>query len=186
MLDYHTNCHKGDELMCMDCEKRFAKWADLSSHLWRVHLKNCDMYECFQCREYKASSVKALYKHCQTHANLKHYECDICFKSFNQYVQLKNHSVSHLKENSLTDLPNWAKPKKCDLCDNIYSDSKSLKKHVQAVHSQLKPYICQICGHKSSRKDNLKLHMRQHTGEKPFQCNMCDYKTGDSNSLRLV
>lgn len=186
MLDYHASCHRGDSLLCVECdeEKKFTRWIDLSQHLWKDHGKNIDLYQCKLCKTYVTTSVLSLIKHCQSHANQKTYCCDICFKSFNQYVQLKNHSVVHLKENQLTDLPNWAKPKKCDICQRVCSDSKSLKKHVQAVHSQLKPYICQICDYKSARKANLKQHMRQHTGEKPFTCDECDYKTGDLNSLR--
>ena len=34
----------------------------------------------------------------------------------------------------------------------MFSDSKSLKKHVQAIPSKLKPYICQVCGHQPKEK----------------------------------
>ena len=80
------------------------------------------------------------------------------FPGFNQLCQLKNHSVTHLREKT-AELPNWARPKQCELCKQTFSDSKSLKKHVQAVHSQLKPYICQICGFQSSRKASARVHL---------------------------
>jgi len=192
-LDYHGRCHKEDDaFICIECpgsseaqpSRTFSRWWELASHLYKTHKKDCDLYRCIQCLEYLTSSVSCLEKHCQTHANLRLYECDICNKGFNQYVQLKNHSVIHLKENNIADIPNWAKPKLCDICQKTFSDSKALKKHVQSVHSMLKPYICQICGYKSSRKANLKLHVRQHSGEKPYQCDECEYRTGDLNSLR--
>ncbi|XP_023330390.1 zinc finger protein 729 isoform X2 [Eurytemora carolleeae] len=182
-LDYHISCHKEDCMECQECKKEFARWPDLFQHLWREHEKDCDMYQCIQCMTYKTSTVNALEKHCQTHANLKLYQCDICYKGFNQQVQLTNHSVRHLRE-SMVELPNWATPKRCEICQKVCSDSKSLKKHVQAVHSKLKPYICQICGYKTARKGNLLLHVRQHSGEKPYSCDECSYRTGDHNSLR--
>ena len=40
--------------------------------------------------------------------------------------------------------PLWYTKKQCELCDKFFSDSKCLKKHIQAVHSKLKPYICQV------------------------------------------
>jgi len=187
-LDYHVRCHRPEGLFCPEeacslSHKRFSRWGDLSWHLYMMHKRDCDLYQCIQCLTYVTGNVMSLEKHCQTHTNLKLHQCDVCYKGFNQQVQLKNHSIVHLKQNK-ANLPNWARPKKCDICKKEFSDSKSLKKHVQAVHSQLKPYICQICGYKSARKANLRLHVRQHSGEKPFQCDECEYRTGDHNSLR--
>ena len=86
---------------------------------------------------------KILEAHNQTHLNLKQFVCDVCNKGFNQMSQLKNHAVIHL-DPLAASVPSWAKPKQCDICNKMFSDSKSLKKHVQAIHSKLKPYICQV------------------------------------------
>ena len=66
-------------------------------------------------------------------------------------AQLTNHVVgSHLRNNAEAAkvvLPAWCSKKQCDLCQKYFSDSKCLKKHVQAVHGKLKPYICHVCNH---------------------------------------
>ena len=182
-LKYHISCHnfENSDFICKECDENFMKWRDCATHLWRVHSIDCDMLQC-GCG-YKTMSYKILRAHSQTHENLRQFKCDVCSKGFNQMSQLKNHVVTHL-DKTIAEVPSWAKPKQCDICQKVFSDSKSLKKHVQAIHSKLKPYICNVCNHKSARKAMLQLHMRQHTGDKPYSCDSCDYKTGDHNSLR--
>jgi len=187
-LDYHLNCHQeeGGGFCCPEvgCEVRSEKWREMATHLWRRHGRDCDMLLCGLCTNYRTMYPKILEAHHQTHMNLKQFVCDVCHKGFNQMSQLKNHAVIHLDKSGIEPIPSWAKPKQCDICQKMFSDSKCLKKHVQAIHSKLKPYICQVCGHQSARKAMLQLHVRQHTGEKPFQCDVCEYRTGDHNSLR--
>ena len=188
-LEYHLSCHQDDStsFACVEsgCEVKSDKWRDMATHLWRQHNVDCDMLLCGVCMNYRTMYPKILESHNQTHLNLKQFRCDVCEKGFNQMSQLKNHAVIHLNKSSeFRHIPSWAKPKQCDICQKMFSDSKSLKKHVQAIHSKLKPYICQVCGHQSARKAMLQLHVRQHTGEKPFVCDSCDYRTGDHNSLR--
>ena len=48
---------------------------------------------------------------------------------------------------------------KCDSCGNIYLDTESLKKHINAVHKGKKDYRCESCGKSFSDVRHLKKHI---------------------------
>lgn len=56
---------------------------------------------------------------------------------------------------------------------------------LSTISVQLKPYICQQCPAKFSRKPYLDIHYRTHTGEKPFQCDICSKRFSQKSSLNI-
>ena len=66
------------------------------------------------------------------------------------------------------------KPYKCSQCNKSFSKSQNLRLHLK-VHSGLKPYSCSICSGSFTALSSLKHHVRaNHTENKPYSCLECD------------
>lgn len=70
----------------------------------------------------------------------------------------------------------------CPDCEKTFFYKETLRKHQQIVHehqSELKKYLCDLCGAPNKNKSSLARHLKVHSDEKPHQCTQCNksYKT---------
>ncbi|KAK9880741.1 hypothetical protein WA026_013064 [Henosepilachna vigintioctopunctata] len=178
----HEECHVSDkQLQCPLCKEKFSIWRLCSKHLWTFHNIDAGLYTCPICNKYKSNSPVAVMNHMDIHNIERQFICTECGKGFKQLNQLRNHALIHKKDDIISAS---SLSLKCTICERYFANRKSLKKHIECVHEKSRPFVCTICGHKTSRKAMLELHLRQHTGDKPYHCSHCNYKTGDHNCLR--
>ncbi|XP_076269057.1 uncharacterized protein LOC143201713 isoform X1 [Rhynchophorus ferrugineus] len=176
-MDYHIESHSNEGFRCPECQEKFIVWKPLTSHLWRIHKIDMDLFTCDKC-DYKTNSLSKLNTiHKLTHSNIKAFQCDVCQKCFKNQKQVRNHRRIHRENAGKEELA-------CEICSKHFTDKRRLRSHMDSVHKKLKPFLCNYCGYKGSSRASLKMHIRSHTGEKPFSCDQCSYSTSDHNSLR--
>ncbi|PSN32351.1 hypothetical protein C0J52_21637 [Blattella germanica] len=176
-FDYHRRCHHVDKYLCPECSQEVIHWNSLSTHLWRYHGIDMELFACDLC-SYKTNSYSKLMNlHRRIHGDERPFLCDTCGKGFKNPKQMRNHKAIHTAKQKTA-------MGECDVCSRTFSSLRMLRVHKDNVHGKLRPHLCNYCGYSASSRSTLKMHMRQHTGEKPFHCDECDYETADHNSLR--
>lgn len=138
---------------CYECQSDFQNWRCCSSHMWTEHAIDIDLLKCPICT-FKAGLSVLMFRHLQIHTPTKGFACSDCPLTFKLFSQLRVHAITHIEKNVDGTQMRWYSQKKCDICGNIFSNSKILSKHIKAVHNKIKPFICNVCGHKSARKSS--------------------------------
>ncbi|CRK95900.1 CLUMA_CG009346, isoform A [Clunio marinus] len=158
---------------CDICGRKFNKKTPLAYHLnTHIDFRTKD-FDCQIC-ESSYLSKAALRSHIlKNHERPKHLTCSLCRRCFKTEKSLKNHKLRPCR------LP-------CEVCGKILL-KENLKHHINRVHYNIKPYQCDICGLKTSRKTHLANHVNTHNDfrTKKFHCQICESSFFDKGSLQF-
>ncbi|KII74449.1 Early growth response protein 1 [Thelohanellus kitauei] len=105
----------------------------------------------------------------------------------NQLIYSRRHEVvPSMEKNTL--LNNEGKLYICqyDGCGVSIKRKDDLKRHMRK-HTGIKPFTCIDCEKKFSRKDHFHSHRRTHTNERPFKCEKCPstFKRSDERNRHM-
>ncbi|XP_042872856.1 zinc finger protein 629-like [Penaeus japonicus] len=75
------------------------------------------------------------------------------------------------------------RPFMCNVCYSRFSKKYFLQVHYM-IHTGERPHKCDICGTGFRMRWRVALHRRTHTGEKPYACPVCDFRANRKDNLR--
>uniref|UniRef100_A0A671Y112 C2H2-type domain-containing protein n=1 Tax=Sparus aurata TaxID=8175 RepID=A0A671Y112_SPAAU len=161
-LTLHMKKHRDERPnVCFHCGKQFSAKQGLKAHM----VRHTGGYPCPVCGK-KFYQKIYLKWHLYKHTGEEPYLCETCGKGWPTAAQLKCHMVHHQEE----------RPFKCEDCGVCYKRQSNLISHRRTVHIRLRPFLCEVCNKGFRLTNDLKQHMRVHTGERPFMCTRCGKK----------
>ncbi|KAL3864372.1 hypothetical protein ACJMK2_006062 [Sinanodonta woodiana] len=152
LMKAHRRRHTedGTRYMCDICGRQFMYKSTLDVHT-AVHNEE-KSFTCNECGK-SFKTYATLYSHKYVHKTETPYTCSACGKSFKTKERCKAHERRH----------SGTKPYKCLTCDRCFPDKGGLSKHQRSVHTEVKKFVCDMCGKACSRADNLRVHMKIHS-----------------------
>ncbi len=174
---------------CKICFKTFRKQEVYLGHMILKHPNSIEVSDldldrilkhvCQHCGT-KFASKSALKNHEKRHVEKTRYKCDFegCTSTFSIKQSLVVHYKTHTGEREL-----------CCHCGKAFTQKGALRRHIQVIHNEEKPYKCSFenCNAAFSRKNSLNVHCVEHTGKYPFTCTLCNkgFKLKDSLTVHF-
>ncbi|XP_039306382.1 zinc finger protein 852-like isoform X3 [Solenopsis invicta] len=197
----HNRIHEEKVVTCTKCSTKCSSVHDLFLHKREKHnmYKNsCVKYACSKCGKFFTHSwTWESHKEDQCFKTKKKF-CKYCNVVFPTQLKLTRHLRSHKwemlndpdvtvykcvscpkefidkefyeKHRNVHDPECWNKYR-CATCKKPFRDGIRLHEHHMAVHQNIKPYQCHVCGRFFLRSQSLKIHSRIHSGH---NCNRCN------------
>ncbi|XP_054460957.1 zinc finger protein 11 isoform X2 [Anoplopoma fimbria] len=141
--------------------------------------------------------------HVRTSRNLGHtftnlYACKSCGQTFHLPSLLRRHHsqcqqrlqqlcqqpADGTKRTRLQLYPPGCSPFRCTVCNREFNRMENLKTHLR-IHTGERPYTCSVCSKCFRHSGALTRHFRIHTGEKPYICGQCGKSFRNCGGLKF-
>ncbi|KAI1898796.1 hypothetical protein AGOR_G00076050 [Albula goreensis] len=115
--------------------------------------------------------------------------CKVCGEAFHLPGELRrHHGQQHNPKPNRNPkrqiFPPGRSPYHCTQCGRDFNRMENLKTHLR-IHTGERPYACSVCGVRFRHSGALTRHFRIHTGEKPYACSQCGKTFRNCGGLRF-
>lgn len=189
---------------CLSCERSFPYRGGLDQHMVSEHGKLFSCYWCQQVFKFRKSKYRHMKLACSNRPTGS-FSCKDCPSVFNTLKMFTIHvDRQHVPANSTKELKRLFG---CGECKSTFTSTSSFKAHMlihlnvrtlcticgkrcgpNSLNSHMKTHAertikCEQCPYRTNLQNNLKIHLRSHSGEKPYACELCPHRSVNMSNL---
>lgn len=170
-MNHMKTFHNSDyPFFCPNCNKSFLRIREYESHCnYHKRINNSLVNPslpvmCNECGLRFHTNFEMNNHKLEVHESNKKFICETCGRKFRREDNMKLHLKTHQKREENPEF-------QCKTCKKYLSSKDSLKLHVKFMHSEEKPCVCEICGHRTRQMGSLRHHMKvRHSDDRPYHC----------------
>jgi uncharacterized Zn-finger protein len=148
--NYHEQA--ATSTLCGICSGRFATPASLKRHVERVHTRKRELMCTIEGCNSAFYTKKDRTDHIRKKHNVNMLNCGKCEKKFAYARNLKRHIQRCGKS--------MMKSHACTYCTKQFCSREALAMHEKIKHTQVKQFVCEVCGKVFDRKFTQTRHLR--------------------------
>ena len=154
---------------CDKCGKTFLRLEALNLHVVKEYIG----HKCYLCG-IDLNSVTSVARHVSTiHSDIKSHPCEFCHESFEQYMDMRKHTmINHSLQDNKNDIPPEKTKYSCTACGKEFIREELLKSHIEIHHLGYR--LCPYCNKQFSLNYDIKKHIENVHSSTRFECNYCD------------
>jgi len=192
MMKNHLRvCHSQprDQIYTCRCGRRFNKAATRNVHLKRCERNTDTEQNIVSCEEcgHAFNGMNRLQRHMKT-CKPPTISCNVCSKVVSSNKELEKHiATAHNTGTAVYDITERRKYP-CDKCDKVFWKKYNLQSHL-LMHSDLKPFVCEVegCTKRFKRDVTLRQHVSTRHQNKAviLYCALCTAQFKSASGLKL-
>ena len=148
--NYHQQAT--ESTVCAQCDGRFATASSLKKHVERVHSQRKELFCTIDGCNSSFYTKKDRTDHMRKKHRLNILHCENCNKEFAYERNLKRHILRCGKA--------IKKDHTCKFCTKQYRSPEALAMHEKSKHTQVKQFVCDVCGKIFDRNFSCARHVR--------------------------
>uniref|UniRef100_A0A914WV44 C2H2-type domain-containing protein n=1 Tax=Plectus sambesii TaxID=2011161 RepID=A0A914WV44_9BILA len=158
---------RGRRFKCRKCDQMFTTMVAATRHEHKAHkATKVKLFRCEDCLRFYPNKGQLKEHISVEHLKQRPFKCEYCNATFGRRSGMRRHAIMvHTDHTHKCPFPGCKHPG--------YKCTKALAAHIRSVHTNVRPYVCDVCDKAFVRRNDLNVHLAIHDDVHEYFCPNC-------------